>query len=335
MIRKQAMTLDPQAKRLLAMMSVTSGANAEIEDIAARRRAFALMMDLTGCAVAPEIFAKDIAIPGPGGALTLRLYIPPSIRAAPSPAIVYLHGGGWVSGNLDTHDAVCRGLADAGGFRVIAVDYRLAPEHKHPAALDDAAAATKWVIENALSLDIDPSRIAISGDSAGANLAASLCYRFAQRGLSPFALQILLCPFLDLAAETPSREAFGKGYFLDLQAMKRDFVLCFADNSVLIDPSVSPLRASDFSRQPPAHIHSAEFDPVRDEGAIYASRLRDAGVDVHYVCHPGMIHQFYSMGGIIPYALTALNNIGAAAGSALRQEDPLACPTLRGAPVRT
>lgn len=316
------MALDPHARKFLTMLSVASGGNAATEDIAARRRSFAMMMELTSD-VKVELEVRDIKIPGPGGLLTLRFYTPFSIRSAASPGLVFLHGGGWISGDLDTHDGVCRALADSGRFRVIAVDYRRAPEDKHPAALLDAEAATKWVLANARSLDIDPRSIAIAGDSAGANLAASLCHLLAQRNETPFALQLLLCPFLDLLAETQSRADFGQGYFLDLRAMRRDFALCFADDAALSEPTASPLRAAELGKLPGAHIHTAEYDPVRDEGAIYASRLAAAGVEAHYVCHPGMIHQFYSMGGMIPYASTALREIGAAAGDALqRRHEP-------------
>ncbi len=311
------MALDPHVQRLLAMLSIGGGAGASTENVLARRRAFAEMMSLTGLESAADVDHSDISIPGSGGELLLRYYIPRTTRSVLSPAIVYLHGGGWITGDLDTHDGICSGLAEASNCRVLAVDYRLAPENKHPAPLYDAMTATRWIIENANSLKIDPSRVAIAGDSAGANLAASLCRLFAQKGASPFVLQLLLYPFLDLAADTPSRRAYGRGYFLDVAAMSADFSLCLPANADLTDPILSPLRADDFSGLPVAHIHTAEYDPMCDDGENYASRLAAAGVETRHTRHPGMIHQFLAMGGAIPYAAPALREIGQAVADAL------------------
>ncbi len=314
------MALDPHVQRLLAMLSIFADASHSNDDIVERRRAFATMMDLVGSKLTASVDHSDIAIPGPGGELALRLYVPASARLEISPAIVYLHGGGWITGDLDTHDSLCRALSEASGCRVIAVDYRLAPEHLHPAALLDAAAATRWIVENAGLLKVDALRLAIAGDSAGANLAAALCRFLLQQGGSPFVLQLLLYPFLDLVSDTPSRLAFGKGYFMDLAPMARDLALCFPDNAELADPLVSPLRADDFSGLPAAHIHTAEYDPMRDEGALYASRLTEAGVETRYMCHSGMIHQFLAMGGAVPRALPALREVGAAVAVALNRQ---------------
>ncbi|MGO9389368.1 alpha/beta hydrolase [Rhodoblastus sp.] len=311
------MALDPRVQRLLAMLSIGGEASAPSEDVSARRRAFAEMMSLTGLQPAADVDHSDIIVPGPGGELLLRHYVPRSTRSVLSPAIVYLHGGGWITGGLETHDGLCSRLAEASHCRVLAVDYRLAPENQHPAGLYDAVAATRWIIDNAMSLEIDPSRVVIAGDSAGANLAASLCRLFAQQGASPFVLQLLLYPFLDLVADTPSRRAYGRGYFLDVAAMKADLALCLPADADLTDPILSPLRSDDFSGLPAAHIHTAEYDPMCDEGEIYASRLAAAGVETRYTRHAGMIHQFLAMGGAIPYAAPALREIGAAVAEAL------------------
>ena len=308
------MPLDPHVQRLIRMLAV-GGDDRAANDIAKRRKAYALLMDLVRPKALAPCAREDVADPDCG--VALRIYTPSWIGPGKSPAMIYLHGGGWVAGSLDTHDPLCHSLAVASGCRVISVDYRLAPEHKHPTALLDAENATRWVLAHAAAYGVDTNRLAISGDSAGANLAAALCQAFRQKGQAPFALQLLLCPFLDLTAETDSRRAFGQGYFMDLGAMARDLALCIARETAWTEPSLSPLRADDLAGLPPAHIHTAEFDPMRDEGLDYAKRLGEAGVSTRYVCHPGMIHQFYAMGGVIPYALTAIDEIGAGVGAAL------------------
>lgn len=316
------MPLDPHVQRLLGMLAVVGGGEQTMSDMTERRNAYALLMELVRPKSLAPCAIRDTAIPGPAGEARLRIYTPPSGGPGKSPAMIYLHGGGWVAGSLDTHDSICRDLATASGCRVVSVDYRLAPEHKHPAALVDAEIATRWVLSHASALDIDAGRLAVSGDSAGANLAAALCQVFQQKGETPFALQLLLCPFLDLTADTASRRAFGQGYFMDLGPMARDIEMYVAEYTAWTDRTLSPLRAADLAGLPAAHIHTAEFDPMRDEGLEYATRLKEAGVSARHVRHPGMIHQFYAMGGVIPYASTALREIGAAAGAALRTADP-------------
>jgi len=323
------MPLDPHVQRLLFMLAAGSGEPAG-SDMTERRNAYAQMMDTVRPKDLAPCDTKDIVITGPaqyisrdissdtGGSLPLRLYTPPDPGLAPAPALIYLHGGGWVTGSLDTHDSVCHSLCASSACRVVSVDYRLAPEHKHPARLLDAETATRWIVAQAPALGIDAARLGVSGDSAGANLAAALCQLFRQKGEAPFALQLLLCPFLDLVAQTDSRRAFGQGYFMDLAPMARDLALCIDEHTPWTDPTLSPLRAGDFAGLPPAHIHTAEFDPMRDEGLAYAEKLIAAGVAARHVGHSGMIHQFYAMGGVIPYAKTAMREIGASAGAALR-----------------
>jgi acetyl esterase/lipase len=206
-------------------------------------------------------------------------------------------------------------LANDSGCRVISVDYRLAPEHKFPAAVEDSYAATRWVSEHALLLGIDRERIAVCGDSAGGTLAAVVCQLARQTGGPSIALQVLFCPVTDLSVETDSRKAYGEGYFFDRTTI--DWALrhyCPAGMD-LRDPRISPLCASDLAGLPPAHIHTAEFDPFRDEGKAYADRLESAGVKVRYTSHIGMIHHFYGMAGVIPYARLAMR----AAGSAIKE----------------
>jgi acetyl esterase len=305
--------LDPSAKRLLDMLAAAGG----MPDIAAMTplqmregfRRLARSVDLKGVPIGA---IQDGELPGPGGPLPYRIYTPQQPAARPLPALVFFHGGGCVFGDIDTHDGLCRMLAAESGCAVVSVGYRRAPEHRFPAAVEDSYAATQWVADHAAELGLDAGRIAVGGDSAGAGLAVVVCQMAAARHGPRIALQLLFCPVLDMRAETPSRRDFAEGYFLNQATI--DWMLrhyCAADID-LDDPRLSPLRAPQFSGLPPAHIHTAEFDPLRDEGEAYAQALRRAGVPAHYTCHAGMIHYFYAMAGAIPAARTALK---AAAGA--------------------
>ncbi len=255
-------------------------------------------------------------LPGPVGPLPYRTYTPVTSAPEPLAGIIYFHGGAWVFGDLDTHDSMCRMLANESGCRVISIDYRLAPEHRFPAAVEDAYAATKWVVAHAQDFSVDPTRIAVAGDSAGGNLAAVVCQRAKTVG-PRLALQVLFCPVADIAAENQSRRDFAEGYFLEGPLMAWAAGHYFPPGVDIKDPRLSPLRAADLSGLPPAHIHTAGFDPLRDEGKAYADALERAGVEVRYVCHEHMIHHFYAMGGAIPYAKTALRSAGATIKAAL------------------
>ena len=201
-------------------------------------------------------------------------------------------------------------LTNASGCRVISVDYRLAPEHKFPASVEDAYAATKWVAANASSIGVDPARIVVAGDSAGGNLAAVVCQR-AKTGGPKIALQVLFCPVVDIGAENQSRLEFAEGYFLERPLMIWAGTHYLPSGVDIMDSRLSPLRAADLSGLPPAHIHTAGYDPLRDEAKDYADALERAGVKVRYTCHEHMIHHFYAMAGAIPYAKTALEAAGA------------------------
>lgn len=293
-------------------------------------------------------------IPGPCGAIPLRIYTPATDAggsqgagspadaalagslAGPLPALIFFHGGAGVFCSIDTHDGLCRILANESGCRVISVGYRLAPENKFPAAIDDACAATAWIFAQCDVLGIDPSRIGVAGDSAGATLATVVCHHArrtagadsaglgnARPGSAGFgsagfgiALQVLLCPVTDPGRDSPSRRAFAQGYFFDMATLDWALEHYLPDGADLSDPRLSPLRADDFGGLPPAHIHTAEFDPFRDEGAAYAEALMRARVPVVYTCHEGMIHHFYCMSGAIPNARGALNGIGSAVRAA-------------------
>jgi acetyl esterase/lipase len=205
---------------------------------------------------------------------------------------------------------MCRALANESGCRLVSVDYRLAPEHKFPAAVEDAYAATEWIAAHAAELAIDPARLAVAGDSAGGNLAAVVCQKAKGSGLK-IALQVLFCPVTDIAADNQSRREFAEGYFLEGPLMRWAATHYLPAGVDLNDPRLSPLRAADLSGLPTAHIHTAGFDPLRDEGKAYADALERAGVKVHSVCHEHMIHHFYAMAGAIPHAHTALKAVGA------------------------
>jgi len=310
--------LDPAAKRLLDMLAAAGGM-ADITTMTPQKmregfRRLAQSVDVKGVPVG-EI--ENGELPGPGGALPFRLYRPQHPAARPLPALVFFHGGGCVFGDLDTHDGLCRMLSAESGCAVISLDYRRAPEHGFPAAIEDSYAATQWVVEHAAALGLDAGRIAVGGDSAGGGLAAGVCPMASGNRGPRLALQVLFCPVMNMRAETPSRRDFADGYFLNqatIDWMLRQY--CDAEQDI-DDPRLSPLRAPQFSGLPPAHIHTAEFDPLRDEGEAYATKLRHAGIAARYTCHAGMIHYFYAMAGAIPAARTVLKAAAAAMSEAL------------------
>jgi acetyl esterase len=299
--------LDPQAKAVLERV-----ARADLPPYPQLGAAGArqLYRETRGALAAPppEVESvEDLHAPGPAGDLRVRLYRPPGAAdAGPLPALVYFHGGGWTIGDLDTHDVPCREFANLAHCAVVSVDYRLAPEHKFPAAFDDAVAATHWVHAQAEALGIDASRLAVGGDSAGGNLAAAVAIAFRDTWGPRIAMQTLLYPGTDMAADTPSHAAFADGYLLT-----RDAILWFKDNYLRgpadeADWRASPLRAGDLAGLPPAYVITAGFDPLLDEGRAYADRLRAAGVKVTYECFAGMIHGFVTMGGVIAAAHHAI-----------------------------
>lgn len=250
----------------------------------------------------------DHFVPGPAGNVPVRLYA--REQGGLRPGLIYFHGGGFVLGNLDTHDRVCRSLAKESEAVVIAVDYRLAPEHKFPAALEDGHAVTKWVGANAERLGIDRSRVAIGGDSAGGNLATVVALRCREAGGPPLAAQVLIYPVTDLSSfKTASYRDLEEGYFLG-----RSEMAWFGGHYLLSpeagrNPEASPLLAPDLSRLPPALVITAEFDPLRDEGEAYAKRLQQAGVPAILTRYPGMIHGFFVMRGVLSSGQQAIREV--------------------------
>jgi acetyl esterase len=312
------MPLDRQAKRILDMLAASTAPQGSYDFTAPKLREAALRVaqtfDVQGVAIGS---IENRTLPGAAGPRPVRIYTPAGPPSeTESAALVYFHGGAGVFCSIETHEGLCRMLANASGCRVFSVDYRLAPEHPFPAALEDAYCVTRWVCEHAREVHIDPARIAVGGDSFGATLAAVVCQRARESAGPALALQVLICPVTDLSNRSASWNAFGKGYFLERSTL--DWAVeNYAPNMDLADRRISPLRARDFSGLPPAQIHTAEFDPFRDEGRAYADVLASAGVSVRYVCHAGMIHHFYCMAGAISYAPPAIAQAGVAIAEAL------------------
>jgi acetyl esterase len=263
---------------------------------------------------APELArVAALSIPAPHGAIPARIYVPKAPRLANglAPALVFFHGGGWVIGDLDSHDVVCRQLADSGALIVISVDYRLAPEHKFPAATDDAIAATRWVAANARELGIDASRLSIGGDSAGGNLAAVTALA-ARDGDGPaIAGQVLIYPATDFALTHGSHSEPETSVLLTHSVIRwfRDHYL--NGTADIHDWRASPARATTLAGLPPAYVLTAGADPLRDEGNEYASRLKQAGVSVTTRHFPGQFHGFFTMGKLLREANVAVSEIGA------------------------
>ena len=303
------MPLDPQVKRFLDRLAASTPRNAGTLTVAERRRSIERLAALGG---EPEPVARieKRSLPGPAGSLRIWVYTPAGASMGLLPGLVYFHGGGFVAGSLETHDGICRSLANASGCRLVSVDYRLGPEARFPAAVEDACAATRWVADHAAQLGIDARRLGVCGDSAGATLAAVVAQSLGANGQPRLALQFLLCPILDYRAETPSWQGFGSGHFLDRETLAHDLAHYLGEHADPGDPRISPLRTARLAGLPPACIHTAECDPLRDEGADYAGRLEKAGVTASYRCHSGMIHLFYALGAVIPYAAEAYRHMG-------------------------
>jgi len=260
------------------------------------------------------VTTQERTIPGPGGPLRLRIYTPGQV-ARPAPAILYMHGGGFVIGDLDTHDAPCSLLAHESGCIVASLAYRLAPEHPFPAAVDDALAGFRWLAEHGEVLGLDPARLAVGGDSAGGNLAAVIAQVATREAwtVRP-AFQLLLYPATDMRREHASHREFAVGYFLSAATITWFLGHYLRGDADVLDPRASPLLTCDLRGLPPAYVAVAGFDPLRDEGRAYAERMRAADVPVQLDCHDALVHGFISLGDGIEAAGAALR----AAGRALR-----------------
>lgn len=283
------MPLDPQAKTLLDRLA--SQAIAPLETLTPRE-ARAQMEAATLFLGRPERVASavDHRIPGAGGMIRIRITMPEG--AGPFPVLVFFHGGGWVIGSIETHDGLCKAITNAASVAVASVDYRLAPEHKFPAAVDDAYAALCWVAAHAAELNLDPTRIAVGGDSAGGNLAAVTALKSRDLAGPALRLQMLVYPITNDDLNTRSYVENAEGYMLTRSDMSWFWGQYLSRPEEGRDPYVSPLRATDLSGLAPAFVMTAEYDPLRDEAEAYAARLQDAGVAVRLTRYSGMIHGF-------------------------------------------
>lgn len=281
------MPLDPLVEGMLKQMAEAGGPPLSEMAPAEARAMYRMMNEATSRADVHEVTDTD------AGHVPVRIYRPSP--AGDLPCLVYFHGGGWVIGDIETHDNVCRNLALQAQCVVVATDYRLAPEHPFPAPLEDCFSVTSWVAENAATLGIDASRIAVGGDSAGGNLSACVSLKAKRQDGPRLVHQLLIYPVTDAALDTESYAANGEGYMLTREGMQWFFDNYLGESADRFDPMIAPLRAPDVAGLPAATIITAEFDPLRDEGEAYGSRLQAAGVDTAVRRYDGMIHGFFGM----------------------------------------
>jgi acetyl esterase len=252
---------------------------------------------------------------GPGGKIRFRRYRPQGAAAGPLPTLIYYHGGGFVIGNIETHDSTCRRLANKSRCQVISIDYRLSPEHPFPAPIDDGVAAFRHIRDNAASFAADANRLAVGGDSAGGAIAAVVCQVLRDSGEQGPAFQMLIYPATDSSKQSASRVAFAEGYFLTKDLMDWFWKAYVPSSTDLADLRLSPLLAKDFKGLPPAFVLTAGYDPLRDEGRAYADRLIDAGIKTTYVNYPGTIHGFFSLTRFLSQGLKANDEAAAVMGA--------------------
>lgn len=309
------MPLDPQAKRLLEEAAALG--LPDYQDLSppeARKQ----MLDLTP-PIDPSLTVNRVenrSIPGQAGEIPIRLYYPEG--DPPFAVLVYFHGGGWVIGDLETHHGLCHAIAKKSSCLVVSVDYRLAPEHHYPAAVEDAYAASNWVAENAGAIHADPGRIAVGGDSAGGHLAAVIALLARDRKGPRLDLQVLIYPITDCNLDTPSYIENKAGYMLTRDLMKWFWNHFIEGSGETYDLYVYPLQAKDLGDLPPALIITAEYDPLRDEGEAYGKRLQEAGVKVTMSRYEGMVHGFLRMTSRLDKAKEALDEVAGVVKKVLR-----------------
>jgi acetyl esterase len=289
--------LDPQIQSLVWLMTLRDGRDLHHAGLRRARRS----LDHNGSLLAhriADVTTHDRAVAGAAGERRVRVYTPSFARGRAAPGLVWFHGGGFTIGSIESHDGICRTLASEAGVVVASVDYRLAPEHPFPAAVDDALAATRAILADAASFGMNARAVAVGGDSAGGNLAAVTARALRGDALAP-AFQLLVYPATDFTRSSASHAYFNRGYVLTKGTMD-----WFLDNYLppaasVEDPRVSCLFAEDLSGLPPAFVVTAGFDPLRDEGKAYADKMRAAGVHVEYVCVEGAVHGFFNMAGTL------------------------------------
>lgn len=296
------------------VVRIIAGSTAAGRDLAETRRVFTQVRRALGPAVPDIASVRNELIATPAGPLALRLYRP-SFGFRPLPALLFFHGGGWTLGDLDSHDTLCRQLAIATGHVIVAVDYRLAPEHPWPAPIEDGWVALTWLAKHAPLLAIDPLAIGVAGDSAGGNIAAVLALKARDENGPALKSQVLIYPCTDLSASLPSHFARADGYLLTRRHYLSYIGNYLAGRDIEGNWQVSPLRAERFDGLPPAVIITAGFDPLLDEGRAYAGRLAAAGVPVLHRTYRDMVHGFITMGGRLPAANAAIADIARALAS--------------------
>jgi acetyl esterase len=312
--------LDPQVKTLLEQFeakavqhSAPATPRSAMEKVVASRQRVSASAAL-GIALEAVSKAEDFDIPGPAGRIPVRLYVPHTEDSLPPtvPALVYYHGGGFVAGDLESHDRLLRALANRGRCIVVSAAYRLAPENPYPAGHDDAWAALMWVAAHASDIGADPQRLAVGGDSSGGLLAAWVAQKAAKDGPA-LRLQLLLYPNLDATTSKPSWKELGTGAYLVSHAEMIERYDAYLPQGVnRKDPKVSPLFATDLADVAPALIVTADHDPLHDEGEEYASKLKEANVAVDHTCWPGMVHGLASLAGVLDAGRILIDQTGAA-----------------------
>ncbi len=293
------MALHPQTKALLEQAAASNTPQLDDGTPEEGRTVFATTTSMLGIPPRPVKEVKEIQIPGPNGPIRTVVITPNQTGSGPLPILIYFHGGGWVIGSPETHKGETHYFADAAQCIVLVPDYRKGPEHRFPAAPQDCYAVLEWAAANAASLGADSSRIAVAGDSAGGNLSAVVAQMTRDRNGPPLALQLLVYPATQMGSDTQSFKDFAEGYFLTARAMHWFYNHYVATKAEWDDPLASPLLADNLQGLAPAFIMTAGFDPLRDEGAAYADKLKAAGVPVEYVCYDEQIHGFVSLAGAL------------------------------------
>ncbi len=303
------MELDPQLADFLQELQKAGSPQLQTLSPADARDVYSKGVDLLARRGIQVGQVVDTKINTGEGHLAVRIYSPEGAQVSPLPLVVYFHGGGWSFGSIETHDSVCRTICSGASSIVASVEYSLAPEYKFPQAVRDAIAASNWACNSAETLGADPRRIVLAGDSAGANLAAVAALTARDAGQPDIFCQLLIYPATDLSMSYPSHTSFGDGYRLTRPLMIWSSTNYLRDGPDILDCRASPLYAENHSGLPPAIIITAGFDPLRDEGAAYALKLRDADVEVEYRCFDSLIHGFINLTGAVDAAATALDQI--------------------------